>query len=102
MSPTSSATSAPAPASSSVASAISSATSSTEDEFLQLLVAQLQNQDPTQPMDTSTMVTQLAQVQDLQENITTAQNTTAMAADLNNLFPATPSAGAAGSTTNPT
>jgi flagellar basal-body rod modification protein FlgD len=34
--------------------------------FLQLLVAQLQNQDPTQPMDSTTFVTQLAQFQQLE------------------------------------
>lgn len=31
-----------------------------ETTFLQLLVAQIQNQDPTQPMDSSTFLTQLA------------------------------------------
>ena len=32
-----------------------------ENTFLQLLVAQIQNQDPTQPMDSSTFLTQLAE-----------------------------------------
>jgi flagellar basal-body rod modification protein FlgD len=49
-------------------SAAVSATSASTDQnmFLQLLVAQLQNQDPTQPMDSTTFVTQLAQFQQLE------------------------------------
>jgi flagellar basal-body rod modification protein FlgD len=45
-----------------------SATSASTDEnmFLQLLVAQLKNQDPTAPMDSTTFVTQLAQFQQLE------------------------------------
>src|ERR1700679_3594718 len=59
----------PIPPSSSTAAAGSStavsATSASTDQnmFLQLLVAQLQNQDPTQPMDSTTFVTQLARFQ---------------------------------------
>ncbi|PLZ00739.1 flagellar biosynthesis protein FlgD [Burkholderia sp. WAC0059] len=44
----------------------SSSTSSTSDlqsTFLQLLVTQLQNQDPTSPMDSSQMTSQLAQIE---------------------------------------
>lgn len=57
----------------------SSSTSSTdslanENTFLQLLVAQLQNQDPTQPMDGTTFVTQLAQFSDLQANLGSKQD----------------------------
>ena len=33
-----------------------------QSDFLQLLMQQMQNQDPTQPMDSSQMVTQLAQI----------------------------------------
>ena len=40
--------------------------SSDENMFLQLLVTQLQNQDPTQPMDSTSFVTQLAQFQQLE------------------------------------
>ena len=36
--------------------------SSLQQTFLQLLVAQLQNQDPTNPMDSSQMTSQLAQI----------------------------------------
>jgi flagellar basal-body rod modification protein FlgD len=42
--------------------------------FLQLLVAQIQNQDPTQPMDSSTFVTQLAQFSQLEQLISIRQN----------------------------
>jgi flagellar basal-body rod modification protein FlgD len=40
-----------------------------EQTFLQLLVAQLKNQDPSQPMDGTTFVTQLAQFADLEQNL---------------------------------
>jgi len=50
---------------SSASSSGSSSTTSASDlqtTFLQLLVAQLQNQDPTNPMDSSQMTSQLAQI----------------------------------------
>ncbi|HTI17084.1 MAG TPA: flagellar hook assembly protein FlgD [Trinickia sp.] len=43
-------------------SASSTSASDLESTFLQLLVAQMQNQDPTSPMDSSQMVSQLAQI----------------------------------------
>ncbi|MGH9582337.1 MAG: flagellar hook capping FlgD N-terminal domain-containing protein [Bryobacteraceae bacterium] len=46
--------------------------------FLQLLVAQLKNQDPTQPMDPTTFVTQLAEFNDVQQNLGTRQDMDAM------------------------
>jgi flagellar basal-body rod modification protein FlgD len=39
--------------------------------FLQLLIAQLKNQDPMQPMDGTTFVTQLAQFNDVEQNLAT-------------------------------
>jgi len=58
------------------AAGVSTATgdSVSENEFLNLLVTQLQNQDPTQPMDDSQFVSELAQFSSLQE--TTNLNTT--------------------------
>ncbi len=50
--------------SSSASSASSSANSgaSLQSTFLQLLITQMQNQDPTNPMDSSQMTSQLAQI----------------------------------------
>jgi flagellar basal-body rod modification protein FlgD len=53
--------------------------------FLQLLVAQLQNQDPTNPTDSTTFVTQLAQFQQLSQSMTTGQDVTAMHTDLDTI-----------------
>jgi len=38
-----------------------------ETTFLQLLVSEIQNQDPTQPMDSSTFLTQLAEFSQLEQ-----------------------------------
>lgn len=40
-----------------------------ENTFLQLLVAQIKNQDPTQPVDSSTFLTQLAEFSQLEQLI---------------------------------
>jgi flagellar basal-body rod modification protein FlgD len=40
-----------------------------ESTFLQLLVAQIQNQDPTAPMDSSTFLNQLAEFSQLEQLI---------------------------------
>ena len=40
-----------------------------EQTFLQLLVAQLQNQDPTQPQDGIQFITQLAQFASLEQDV---------------------------------
>lgn len=50
----------------------------TESAFLQLLVAQLKNQDPMQPMDGTTFVTQLAQFNDVEQNLGTRTDLDAM------------------------
>ena len=49
--------------------------------FLQLLVAQLKNQDPSQPMDSSTFVTQLAQFQQLEATTNMQTDISAMHSD---------------------
>ena len=46
----------------------------TEDEFLQLLVAQLQNQDPMNPTDSTQFVSQLAQFSELEQVIAIRQD----------------------------
>ena len=45
----------------------STGTSSIDSMFMQLLITQLQNQDPLSPMDPSTFVQQLAQVTSLDQ-----------------------------------
>ena len=64
----------PSSTASSTASSSPSASSSTstdalanESTFLQLLVAQIKNQDPTQPMDSTAFLSQLAQFSQLEQ-----------------------------------
>jgi flagellar basal-body rod modification protein FlgD len=45
----------------------------TADDFLTLLVSELKNQDPTQPTDPNAYITQLAQVNSLQQLISINQ-----------------------------
>ena len=81
----------PIPPSSSPAAAGSStavsATSASTDQnmFLQLLVAQLKNQDPTQPMDSTTFVTQLAQFQQLESTNNMATSVSGIQTDTDQL-----------------
>ncbi len=49
-----------------------------ESTFLQLLVAQIQNQDPTQPMDSSTFLTQLAEFSQVEQLIGIRQDVAAL------------------------
>jgi flagellar hook assembly protein FlgD len=69
------------------ASTAVSATSASADQnmFLQLLVAQLQNQDPTQPMDSTTFVTQLAQFQQLESTNNMATSVSGIQSDTDQL-----------------
>ena len=64
--------------------------SSTDDQnmFLQLLVAQLQNQDPLNPVDGTQFVTQLAQFQQLEQSVNSGQDISAMRQDLDTLVAA--------------
>jgi flagellar basal-body rod modification protein FlgD len=45
-----------------------------EQTFLQLLVSQLKNQDPTSPMDGTQFVTQLAQFSQLEQDLAMRQD----------------------------
>ena len=69
--PVSSATLATLNAPGSTASASSAAASSQKDEFMKLLVAQLQNQDPLNPQQGAEFVSQLAQFSALEQATTT-------------------------------
>jgi flagellar basal-body rod modification protein FlgD len=57
----------------------------TKNMFLQLLVAQLKNQDPLNPADGTQFMTQLAQFQQLEQSMNTGQDITAIRADVNTL-----------------
>src|SRR5450432_3807020 len=50
----------------------------TKNMFLQLLVAQLKNQDPLNPADGTQFMTQLAQFQQLEQSMNTGQDITAI------------------------
>ncbi len=41
----------------------------TADDFMQMLIVQLQNQDPTEPMTNEELLTQISQIQSLQSNV---------------------------------
>jgi flagellar basal-body rod modification protein FlgD len=53
--------------------------------FLELLVAQLRNQDPLNPSDGTQFVGQLAQFQQLEQSINSGQDVTAIRQDLDQL-----------------
>jgi flagellar basal-body rod modification protein FlgD len=80
MSPT-----APAAAGSSTAPAGAAANGVTTDEFLQLLVAEIQNQDPTNPMDGTAFLTQLAQFQQVEQGVTLDQDASGILTDTNSM-----------------
>ena len=63
-----------------------------EQTFLQLLVAQLQNQDPTQPQDGIQFITQLAPFASLEQNVQMRTDLDAIKTDLTpaTTTPATP------------
>ena len=57
----------------------------TKDEFLQLLVAQIKNQDPLNPTDGVQFLTQLAQFQQLEQSMNMGQDMTAVRSDLDKI-----------------
>jgi len=79
---TTSATSGATNQTSSSNSAASSSGGVDKNMFLQLLVAQLRNQDPMNPSDGSQFVAQLAQFQQLEQTVNTGQDITAIRQDL--------------------
>jgi flagellar basal-body rod modification protein FlgD len=77
-------------------SSSSSSTDITKNEFLQLLVAQLQNQDPLSPADGTQFLTQLAQFQQLEQSMNTGQDVSSILTAVDQL------AGISSSTTSST
>jgi flagellar basal-body rod modification protein FlgD len=57
----------------------------TKNMFLQLLVAQIKNQDPLNPTDGVQFLTQLAQFQQLEQSMNMGQDLTAIRGDLDQL-----------------
>jgi flagellar basal-body rod modification protein FlgD len=53
--------------------------------FLQLLVAQLENQDPMDPADGAQFLGELAEFQQLEQSMTTGQDVSAIRQDLDQL-----------------
>ena len=80
-----------AAAAQSPSSAASTDALGSETDFLTLLVAQLKYQDPSQPADGTTFVTQLAQFADLEQQIGSHQ-------DLNGILAAVGGSASTGST----
>jgi flagellar basal-body rod modification protein FlgD len=74
----------PAAASSapSTTTASTSTSSVTKNMFLQLLVAQIKNQDPMSPSDGVQFLTQLAQFQQLEQEMNMGQDLSAIRSDL--------------------
>ncbi|MFK0163011.1 flagellar hook assembly protein FlgD [Rhizobium sp. NPDC090279] len=66
-----SASSSSSSSSSSSAAAASASASLNYNDFLQLLIAQMQNQDPTDPMDASQQISQLASFSQVEQQIQT-------------------------------
>ena len=56
-----------------------------QNMFLQLLIAQLKNQDPTSPSDSTQFVTQLAQFQTMEQSQNQGQDITAIRQDLDQI-----------------
>jgi len=61
-----------------------------QTDFLELMTAQLKNQDPTQPIDNNQMVAQLAQLSTVDGISKLNTTVTRIASDLDRFAPATP------------
>ncbi len=62
----------------SATSAVASTNTLSYDDFLNLLMTELQHQDPTQPMDPTQMVSQLATVSEVGQSVQTNHTLSAM------------------------
>src|SRR5450755_1291216 len=70
--------------SSSSTTAATGTTQVTKNMFLQLLVAQIKNQDPMSPSDGTQFLTQLAQFQQLEQSMNMGQDLSAIRTDIEN------------------
>ena len=95
-----SSTSSKAAGSNSSSTGATGASTVTKNMFLQLLVAQMKNQDPLNPTDSVQYLTQLAQFQTLEQSINMGTDLTAIRTDLDSLVGATGSG--TGTSTNTT
>jgi flagellar basal-body rod modification protein FlgD len=101
MSPIPSNTPTPSPTGLTSSGTVTSSTAAADQSmFLQLLVAQLKNQDPLQPMDSSTFVTQLAQFQQLDSTVGMAQDLTGIRSDADQFLASYDAANASGTGSN--
>ena len=87
---------------SSGSSTTSSSTSVDKNMFLQLLVAQLQNQDPLNPADGTQFIGELAQFQQLEQSINTGGDVTALRTDLESIMASMGVSSSSSTTTNGT
>jgi flagellar basal-body rod modification protein FlgD len=62
----------------------------TKNMFLQLLVAQLKNQDPLNPTDGTQFVTQLAQFQQMEQSVNMGQDIATIRHDMDQLVATAP------------
>ncbi len=91
------------PAATSSASSANTSTAATgtvtKNMFLQLLVAQIKNQDPLNPADGAQYLTQLAQFQQLEQSMNMGQDLSAIRSDLDQLAQSGTSTGTTTGTT---
>lgn len=97
-----SATQSSAPTSSdSTAGGTGLSTMDTESTFLQLLVAQLQNQDPSQPQDGTQFVSELAQFSSVEQQLQMVQDLNTIASAVTGDTSGTTTTNATPATTHP-
>ncbi|MGA2599400.1 MAG: flagellar hook capping FlgD N-terminal domain-containing protein [Bryobacteraceae bacterium] len=84
---TSQAQSAPTSTTQSAAGALATATDSLANEqtFLKLFVSQMENQDPTNPMDGTQFVTQLAQFSQLEQSLQSREDLDTLVTDFSGM-----------------
>ena len=70
---------------SSTANVASQKLSADYESFLKLLTAQLQNQDPLEPMDSSTFVSQLAQLSQVEQSVAVNDNLEGISSQLSSM-----------------